>query len=167
MPAAPTYEPILTTTLASASATFDITPIPGTFTDLILVVNGRTASGSNSAYVRFNSDTASNYSGTYLYGTGAAAGSARYTNQTLFYTDYYGYPPSAANTFNLMILNIMNYANTSMNKTLLGRSNSASTGVDGVVGLWRSNSAITTITVGCASNFQIGTSATLYGIKAA
>jgi hypothetical protein len=167
MPAGATYEPIATTTLGSAVATFDFTSISGSYTDLVLILNARTASGVNSAYVRFNSDSASNYSGTYLYGTGSTASSARYTSTTLLYSDYYGYPPSASNTFNLMIMNIMNYSNTTTNKTVIARSNSASTGVDGLVGLWRSTAAITSITVGCASNFQIGTTATLYGIKAA
>jgi hypothetical protein len=62
----------------------------------------------------------------------------------------------------------MNYSNATTYKTALAR-----TSEDGVaaayVGLWRSTSAITSITIdkGSSDNFASGSTFTLYGIKAA
>jgi hypothetical protein len=65
----------------------------------------------------------------------------------------------------------MNYANTTTFKTVLIRANNSSTGVDLILGLWRKTpEAITSITIkntGTSSNFAIGSTLTLYGIKAA
>jgi len=67
-----TYEKIVSTTLGSAAADVTFNSINSTYTDLVLVssILGVT-SQSYSPRVRFNSDTTSNYSVTYMYGTGS------------------------------------------------------------------------------------------------
>ena len=71
----------------------------------------------------------------------------------------------------VQILQLMNYSNTTTYKTILSRTNAAANGVDATVGLWRSTSAITSIEIGknsgMSGTFQIGSTFTLYGIKAA
>ena len=67
------------------------------------------------------------------------------------------------------IINIQNYSNTTTYKTILGRANNAVTGVTETVGLWRSTSAITSMTLlqSYGSDlFKTGSTFTLYGIKA-
>jgi hypothetical protein len=164
-----TYEPIATTTLTSNAASYDFTSIPATYTDLILVSSAATVAQSNITFRVGNAtvDTGSNYSVTWLYGTGSSAASTRSTSLTFGYFDY----QSGASTTlgeNIAIAQFMNYSNTTTYKTILSRSNLASAGVDAVVNLWRSTVAINIIQVrGATSNLKTGTTLTLYGIKAA
>lgn len=164
-----TYTPITTTTLSSTATTVTLSSISGSYTDLILIVRASVDSDGDLRY-RLNSDTGSNYSGTILWGTGSTAGSARASNQTSGITNSYG----GLNTTlggSVQILQLMNYSNTTTYKTILSRTNAAANGVDATVGLWRSTSAITSIEIGKNSGmggtFQIGSTFTLYGIKAA
>jgi hypothetical protein len=66
---------------------------------------------------------------------------------------------------------IMSYSNTSVFKTTLTSCASTASGnmwVGRMVGLWRSTSAINTVTaLLSASNYRSGTVFSLYGIKAA
>ena len=162
MPA--TYEPIATTTLGSAASSITFSSIPGTYTDLRLVLVGTNASGDYWT-IRFNSDTGSNYSCTYLEGTGSAADTFRFTNQTFIYIA----PSSISTTVpTFSEVNIFNYAG-STNKTTLHASASDRNGsgwVNRLVGLWRNTNAITSLSVQVSNgtNIASGTTATLYGI---
>lgn len=161
MPA--TYEPIATLTGTGSSATLSFTSIPATYTDLVLVINGALSTGNNTR-MRFNNDTASNYSNTALSGDGASASSYRDSSQTSF--SYTGYTDATISNF---IFNIMNYANTTTYKTFIQRRNLSTSQVSSTVGLWRSTSAINQVDVYSASGatWTTTTTATLYGIKAA
>ncbi len=79
-----TYEPIATTTLGSAAATITFSTIPATYTDLRVVWVG-TVTVADSAGMRFNSDSGTNYSRTVLQGDGSAASSNRSTSQNQIY----------------------------------------------------------------------------------
>jgi len=164
---AKTYEPIATTTLGSATPSFTFSSIPSTYSDLVIIINGGTASTTN-ATLRFNGDTGNNYSSTHLYGDGTAAGSFRYSNVGALQINYYGYPENAFD-FNA-ICHIQNYSNATTYKTVIARANKASNGVNAAVGLWRNTAAITSITVRSSdgtTNWNINSTFTLYGIKAA
>lgn len=158
-----TYEPITTQTLGSNQSSITLSSIPQTYTDLIVIASGESTSGG-SMLTRFNSDTGSNYSTTYLYGTGSGAASASNTNQSvgIFMMR------TPTNALGGGILHINNYSNTTTYKTGLSRS----IGYDPIVwlscGLWRSTAAISTITFTDESsgNFKTGFTVTLYGIKA-
>jgi hypothetical protein len=154
-----TYENIATTTLGSNQSSVTFSSISASFTDLVIVYNG-TATGSMIKRIKFNGDTGANYSATVIYGTGSAAGSARYTESWLDVVN--------AGTNNAMtIVQIMNYSNTTTNKTYLSRQSSAAISTEAVVGLWRSTAAINTILIeGSANQFTTGSTFTLYGIKA-
>jgi len=165
-----TYESIATTTTTSASPAITFTSIPQTFTDLILIVSVRANSTPTSfgTGIRFNSDTGTNYSRTVTYGSGSSAVSFRDTNQTRFFVSS---GPTAASTFNLIRLNITNYTSTSMYKSVLARNDDISDVTSMSASVWRSTSAITSITVtpfdDNSTGFAVGSSFTLYGIKAA
>jgi hypothetical protein len=162
MPA--TYEPIATTTLGSATATITFNSIPGTYTDLRLVIVGTSSGGYG--YLRFNSDSGTNYSLTDLEGnSNGVVRSARYTNQAQIYF-YGGYTNLGSNPMTSSV-DIFSYAG-STNKTCIvcdgGQGSSVSAAIR-LVGLWRSTSAITRIDiVNAAGDFNTGTTATIYGI---
>ena len=163
---ATTYEKIATTTLGSAATNIDFTSISGSYTDLrcVFVVKGATA---GDAQIRFNSDTATNYSCTDIYGNGSTATSARRTSQTKIELDQDAF---ATNQVVIYEIDIFSYAG-STNKTLLYKwsaDNNGSGYVQNGVGLWRSTSAITSISFFAATNsLAAGSIATIYGIKAA
>ena len=164
---ATTYEPIATNTLTSTSTSVSFTSIPGTYTDLICIISGRSSSGTNYYQFKFNSDTGSNYSRTAITGTGSSATSERYSNETVAYPIITPIP-TGTSEFDTSIIHIFNYSNTTTNKTFIGRGNNAASNVSATVGLWRSTSAITQIDITpFTSTFASGSTFTLYGIKAA
>jgi hypothetical protein len=161
MPA--TYEPIATQTLGSASSSVSFSSIASTYTDLILTIDGTV--GSNCGIqLRFNSDSSSNYSFTRMTGDGSTASSDRSSNATFMELGYY-----ISSTRNINIVQIMNYSNTTTNKTVLNRANAQSVniGAQAYVELWRNTSAINSITINASGNLASGSILTLYGIKAA
>lgn len=160
MPA--TYEPIATTTLGSAAASITFSSIASSWTDLRLVVVPIMTSAAN-LYLRFNSDTGSNYSYTYIYGNGTTAASGRLSNFTRIQ------PYESLETTPTMVeCDIFSYAGSTY-KTVLQRQSrdlNGSGSTNSLVGLWRNTASITTVNLDLStSTFATGTTATLYGIK--
>jgi hypothetical protein len=158
-----TYEPIATTTASGSVSSITFSTISGSYTDLVIIVNGGTAGSDNSMLVRFNSDTGGNYSYTAIDGNGSSATSFRESNTS---------EPQAGSLStgnNTSLINIMNYSNTTTYKTYVARGNAPAHRVRAFVGLWRNTAAITSVTIfnNAASNFTNVTTFTLYGIKAA
>ena len=165
MPASNTYESIASTTLTSNSTTVTFGSIPQTYTDLVLIINGQVVTGgSRNSFINFNSDTATNYSATIIYGNGTSALSSRSSN-----ISYAGGCVFASGVNSTVIYNIMNYSNTTTYKTILGRGNVSNDVVDLRVSMWRSTAAITSIaiTLDSSNSFASGCTFSLYGIKAA
>lgn len=160
MPA--TYDSIATQTLGSAAASVTFSSIPSTYTDLVLVVAGTNTTSAQSIRITFNGITTTVYSRTAVFGDGSSAQSIRDSNATGIDNIYYGTSQGVA------ILQIMNYSNTTTNKTVISRNNDAASSVNAVVGLWRSTSAINQITLTAqTSTMAAGSTFSLYGIKSA
>jgi len=163
---AATYEPIATTTLGSAQASVTFSTISQSFTDLVVVMTGTIASGgAGAASFQFNGDTSStNYSNTRLYGDGTNAASTRNSNQPRVVVAFFSDSLPSTN-----IVSIMNYANSTTYKTCVYRNNASDNRAQAGVGLWRSTSAINSITItnSASLNFTVGTTFTLYGIASA
>jgi len=70
---ASTYEPIATTTLAAAAASYTFSSIPATYTDLVLISSCQVTNNNDAVRMQLNSDTAANYSNTQLAGNGTTA----------------------------------------------------------------------------------------------
>jgi hypothetical protein len=165
MAAGNTYTQIASTTLGSAG-TITFSSIPATYTDLVLVVNGKANSTVGQLALRLNGDTATNYSETILEGDGTTASTLRITSGSYMQLGYYAYFDATNQATG--ICHIMNYANTTTNKTVLARMNNTALATSTSVGLWRSTAAINSIVVSAATNsFATGTTASLYGITAA
>jgi hypothetical protein len=165
-----TYEPIATTTLGSAAATVTFSSISGSYTDLVLVMSAFGSVSGADIRVQVNSDTASNYSLTRLVGY-TTAFSNRASNATYWQiTNSVGIGSSSSDP-TADVIQFMNYSNTTTNKTILVRHNQPQSSLmetAAQVGLYRSTSAITSITFSLSSgNYSSGSTFTLYGIKAA
>lgn len=158
-----TYEKINTTTLTGNESSVTFSSIPGTYTDLVLIQNSIATSTDFNIWARFNSDTGNNYSYTYIVGDGAGGGeTGRSSNYS--YMDAGGVNTSPATT---AIFYINNYSNTTTFKNLFSRVGSTSKVLGMYIGMWRSTSAITSVTtLASTSTFASGSTFTLYGIKA-
>lgn len=164
MAAGSTYNPIATNTLGSNAASYTFTSIPGTYTDLVIVVDSIDTSGGVAALqVRFNGDTGTNYSRTALSGDGTTASSDSNVSSAIMAGGL-----TSGSVRNNNLISIMNYASTSIYKTALFRGNVSNALVRASAGLWRSTAAITSIElISGNGSFSTGSIFTLYGIKAA
>ena len=168
-----TYEAIATYTAPSAQSSYTFTSIPSTYTDLVLISNVKSDTGTpRTLYATFNSDTGSNYSVTRMFGNGSTASSNQASNINGIDIGYF--PGTSGTGFGTSTFSILNYSNSSTYKTALCRWESEAGGsgyayVAAEVGLWRSTSAITSISLALdsAGNINTGSTFTLYGIKAA
>lgn len=164
MAAGPTYEPITVVTASgSSSSQLVMSSIPSTYTNLVLVINSGQATADGFYSVRFNGDTGSNYSNTQIVGNGSTVTTNRNTSQTQGYI----HSTAEGSLADTVIVNIPNYQNTNVFKSILSRGNSVSYRVVTSISLWRSTAAITSITVLGGSNILSGSTFTLYGIAAA
>jgi hypothetical protein len=164
MPTA-TYEKIQTTTGNGSTATITFSTIPATYTDLVIVASVINSNGSDSLSLRLNGDTGSNYSYTVLGNSGSTPESYRSSNNTYMQCGLELDTSPAPN-----IIHVMNYANTTTNKTVIARGGQGDIRTRAIVGLWRSTAAITSITLrnpSGAGAYSTSSTFTLYGIKAA
>jgi hypothetical protein len=162
MAAGNTYEAIATNTTAALAASITFSSIPNTYTDLVLVCEG-IGSGDAYPYIQFNGDAGTNYSSTQMYGDGTTASSSRRTNDSKI--DLVLWQTTGRNN---IIANVMNYSNSTTFKTMLARGNNSSQYVQTTVALWRNTAAITSLTMYAQYvNFAVGSTFSLYGIKAA
>jgi hypothetical protein len=167
------FDSIATVTVSSPVSSISFTSIPSTYRHLQIraIARGTVAQGEMQTFYQFNSDTGSNYAYHLLRGNGTAAfadgaGSAANTSAQTRY--------SAANAtsgiFGAGITDILDYANTSKNKTVrnLGGVDANGSGqVYFTSGLWVNTSAITSIYIGIndGGNFAQYTQFALYGVK--
>lgn len=162
MAAGSTYTRLAGGTLTGTQSTYTFSSISGSYTDLVLVIAG-TLDNNSSISMQLNGDTGSNYSLTYMQGNGSSATSGHDSTQNYMAL---GYLNSTAQ--GICIFNIQSYSSGSVNKSVLCQSGVADDLTRNMIGLWRSNSAVTSILVSPLSGvFSIGTSFQLYGIAAA
>ena len=161
--AAGDYESIATAN-PSGSTSLTFSSIPSTYQHLQIRYMGV------SAYPLISSNLGTGTKGHYLYGTGSSA--ASYAFDPLSSGMYVAIDGNSGNV-SAGIIDILDYANTSKNKTfraLHGReTNTADSSILLASGFWNSTSAISSITItnnvsgGVA--FGSGSSFALYGIK--
>lgn len=177
-PASPSsFESIATATGTGSSGTITFSSIPSTYKSLQIRI---IAKDSNTTVLdhfeigmRFNSDTGTNYAYHYLAGDGSSAFAGGFATQ-----NYYYIPVSLAtshsgetNVIAATIIDIIDYASTSKyktSKTISGVNWNAGSTAEWIAlssGLWRSTSAINSITFKASNNFTTATQIALYGVK--
>lgn len=156
-----------------SSGGFAFSNIPQTYQDLQISLYGRDTS-SNTAItggIYLNTIATTSWSSTFLRGDGSSATSSRTTTSSPTYGGGFVVPAASAtaNIFGATLIHILNYANTTTNKTVLSRSASDLNGsglTELRVSLWANTNAVTRIDVAGSANWKAGTTATLYGIRA-
>ena len=168
-----TYTLISSNVLSTSAASVTFASIPSTYTDLVLRMSVRTDQAGNftsAGYVRFNSDSASNYSLTELYGDGSVGYPARQSSSTYGWWSYQGFNAAGttSNTFTHVEMYVPSYT-VSQNKPFssisAGENNATTAILDNVALQWRNTAAVSSIFVGNTANFVSGSSFYLYGIK--
>ena len=166
-----TYEPIATVNGTGSGTTLSFSSIPATYTDLRVVIQATSpASGQYiSPAMRFNSDSASNYSYINMWGDTGTVGGFRTSNSTLF--------PAGVGQIGVQnlypcmsVIDILGYAGSTFKPSLISASvaTNTSSSAERTASMWRSTSAITAISIISQGDpFSTSTIATLYGIKAA
>ena len=166
-----TMTALSTVTVGSATTSITFSSIPQLYTDLCIVVSGRSdfAAYYGGGTIRFNGDTGSNYSFRRLYGD-TSVGSTAATSTGIENWDVNG-APTTANTFGNTQFYIPNYTSSSYKSCSIDYSveNNSADGINGIVaGLWSNTSAITSVTLLSFTfstyYFQPNTTATLYGV---
>jgi hypothetical protein len=167
------FESIATTTVGSGGqASIEFTSIPQTYTHLQIRGIGRgSLSGDAALHLRFNSDANSNYSRGRIYGENTSAGADGSQNNTEMTS---GKTTNEANMFGATIIDILNYKNTNIYKSvkvLTGfNRNTGNCIVSLLSGTWRNTNAISSILLrlddyGSGAVFQQYSQFALYGIK--
>jgi len=167
-----TYTLIQSYTATGSVASIDFNSIPGTYTDLQVVISGRSGASFARRAISFtiNGSTANDYRDMYLLGNGTAASSAQDTppQPNILIWDVPA-ATSASNTFSNISVYIPNYSSSSITKCVSndGISEDNSTAAIGVLaaGLYMQNTAITSLSFAVQGNFVTHSSAYLYGIK--
>lgn len=157
---------LITSQTLGSPANFQFTSIPSTYTDLMIVIVGWTASGSDNAVnVYFNGNTSSyQYVRLGISGTGTFSDSGTYPC-------YVGLANggSIAGSNVIHVLNYTQAAPKHIIGELFNQQTSNSTGGRYTTwGMWNNTSTINQVNLSCsASTFQTGNTAYLYGWKRA
>lgn len=173
---AASYELISTTILGSpaASVTFSgLGTSAAAYKHLQIRGMARTTTntGYTSAGIRFNGDTGNNYSGHELVGSNGAMSSGGGANANAPSIWRISGGSLNANIFGSVVLDILDFSNTSKNKTVRSLSGmeggSGNTLIQLTSAAWYNTSAITSITFidASAGNFATGSRFSLYGVK--
>jgi len=169
MAAGTTYERIATTTLSSNTSSVSFTSISGSYTDLVLVFAYKSNTTNYPTLKLTFNGSSTGYSGTQLSGNGSSAASYRNTSAGFISIARAVGTPSTVGGTATIIVNLIDYSNTTTYKTVLARASAAETGTEADVGLWQSTSAINQIdiTTATTNDFASGSVITLYGIASA
>ena len=177
-----TYILIASQTLLSSAATITLSSIPSTYKDLMLYISARTDNNANqNVSIRFNGDSATNYSTRRLYssnGGGTAADSTSGTSaggNTAHLGSAVGNNNSAmlSGNFGATFNYIANYSDGSAAKTIastggfIDTSSSITASREWTGGYWSATAAISSITLlpyQAGTNFITGTTVSLFGI---
>ena len=172
---ATTYELIASETLASNALSVNFSSIPSTYDDLVVEVSARTTSNSGDGflplYIRFNSDSGSNYSYRTIQTTGSTAASGNASGETSLFLFYVSGAVATSNTFGSTSAYIPNYAGSSAKSVSIHattENNATLNYMAGIAALWSGTSAISSIEIRVPFDpFVTNSSFYLYGIKKA
>ena len=167
------YDALSTVTVPSGGvASITFAGIPQGYKHLQLRVLSRLdyANWWASLSMRFNGDSANNYSYHDLFGQGSSASAQNAASQNKMYIGWAAGTTTSSNVFGAIVTDVLDYASTAKNKTVRSL-----TGVDGngggIVSLesnaWYSTNPVTSISIipNSGTTFQEYSQFTLYGIR--
>jgi hypothetical protein len=176
------FESIATATGNGSSPTITFSSVPSTYQHLqirFIVKNSTNQNWANASrlFIRFNSDTGSNYAWHRLAGDGSTVAAQGDSSNSHMRTDYCvaGNGSGITNIHGVGVIDIHDYAVTTKNKTIRTFTGSDANDLSyypsiGLTsGLWMNTNAITSITLTdeASSNFLSSSAFALYGIKGA
>jgi hypothetical protein len=174
-PVLPTsYESIATVTVGSGgSSTITFSSIPSTFTHLQIrgIARGSRSDQADGIIAQYNSDTGANYSWHELQGSGSSVTAVGVPNVAYIgMQDSMAAQTGGASIFGVLVIDILDYANTNKYKTqrsLTGNDRNGAGYVNFSSGSWRNTNAITSIDLKAlyGTGFAQYTTFALYGIK--
>lgn len=152
--------PIGSITLTAAQSSVSFTSLTQSFKDLRLVVCPQNYTTNAFIGIRFNSDSATNYSRVGVRGNGSSATSYSVAAESAGFVD----SPSANEVIQI---NVMSYSDSDKHKTFINRTDSTSDNAGGTIGRWASNAAITSITLTTTSSdtYGVGSTFNLFGVR--
>lgn len=166
------YESLQTVTVGAGGAAYiEFTSIPSTYQHLQIRMLQRSdyAGTFVGTAVRFNSDTASNYSFHLLTGDGSSTTSAGYASTSNIDGPTFTGSSITSGVFGTAVCDILDYANTNKYTTtrMLGGADANGSGaINFWSGLWRNTAAISTIRVyPGAGNYIQNSQFALYGVN--
>jgi hypothetical protein len=154
-----TYDLIASNVLGSSTSSVTFSSIPGTYRDLVFVMQLGTSTGTDVLY-QFNSDTTvSNYPSVLMQSDGSTTFSGNTSNNRIL-------DVSTTNQFTV-VYNLLDYATTNKHKHYLYRTGRASAKVQAMAGRWVNTAAITqAVFTPVSGTFNAGCTFYLYGIVA-
>jgi hypothetical protein len=167
-----TFELISTTVASGSSTSVTFSSIPATYKHLQVRMTMRGVAATTADIInllQFNGDTASNYAWHFLEGNGSALSSIAGSDVTSIRAAGFPGGSSTASSFSGAILDILDYADSNKFKTarlLSGSNTSTARNIRLSSGLWRSTSAISSLTFTSNNgNYASGSRFSLYGIR--
>jgi hypothetical protein len=165
-----TYTLIASNTVSTAVSSITFSSIPATYTDLLLKVSARGATGTTpDLNLQFNSSS-SGYTARRLEGSGSAASSNTYTTSGYLGLGVTNAAAQTSNTFSNQEIYIPNYASAnyksvSVDGVMENNATAATTTL--LAGLWSNTAAITAIAlfIEGGANFATYSTFYLYGIS--
>ena len=157
------YVPLATKTLTATQSTVTFSSISQSYRDLILVVQANYGTATSGYYLRFNNDTTAVYGFSYLNASSTSVSGGRVTSMTFIPVNY-AYPSSTNPA--LSTWHIFDYSDTSKTKPVVHRAGVAESETEMDTGIWRSASAISTVSVISNNVFGVGSTFSLYGVSA-
>jgi hypothetical protein len=169
------FESIATVTVGGGgSSTITFSSIPQTYQHLqirMMAKDNRSANFVSNANMYLNNDTAANYTSHFILGDGATASASGYTSQTEIFSARIPGASSAADTFGVAIIDIIDYASTTKNKVIRSFSGEDQNGSGWeqlylISSAWLNTAAINRIDFAPVGTlFSEYSSFALYGIK--
>jgi hypothetical protein len=161
------YDSLATVTVGTAVSTVTFAGIPNTYKHLQLRYITRNDTAAYYVILRFNGDSGNNYANHQLSTDGATVSSGGTATTPQIYL-----PRNATTSqiFGAGVVDILDYANTSKNKTVRGLggydANTVAAALDFHSGLWMNTSAVNTITLSAfAGNYAQYSQFSLYGVR--
>jgi hypothetical protein len=158
----PTYTPLATVTLGTATSSVTFSSIPATYRDLIVVITGTVITTAGNILIRLNGDSGSNYPWVVMLGDGSTTLSASGTITGLLGGGFNTSVRTQA------IFQIMDYSATDKHKTALVRTDEPNGAPYAHATRWANTAAVNSlsVTTNVGSNFSVGNTFNLYGVIA-